>query len=69
MYCKGSNLNPSWETEYTNKANSHQEELARALIDAGADMIVGSHLYWVQSFGLYKEVLNRFVEYTDLNNN
>ena len=45
----------SWGTEYTNGANSHQKELAHAIIDAGADMIVGSHPHWVQSIEIYKE--------------
>ncbi|MBN1331720.1 CapA family protein [Candidatus Dojkabacteria bacterium] len=40
--------------EYTNKASTHQVELAHALIDAGADIIVGSHPHWVQQVDFYK---------------
>lgn len=44
----------SWGTEYTNHSNAHQQELAHAIIDAGADMIVGSHPHWVQEIEVYK---------------
>jgi hypothetical protein len=45
---------PSWGIEYTNTANAHQQELAKAIIDSGADMIVGTHPHWVQNFEMYK---------------
>jgi len=45
----------SWGTEYTNESNSHQKALAHALIDAGADMIVGSHPHWVQEIEIYED--------------
>lgn len=45
----------SWGIEYTNKANSHQVELAHALIDSGADLIVASHPHWVQNIEFYKD--------------
>lgn len=45
----------SWGVEYTNKANNFQVELAHALIDNGADMIVSSHPHWVQNIEIYKE--------------
>jgi len=44
----------SWGVEYTNKANAHQKEMGRALIDAGADIIIGSHPHWVQQIEFYK---------------
>ena len=45
----------SWGVEYTNKAIKFQEDLAHALIDNGADMIVASHPHWVQNIEFYKE--------------
>lgn len=45
----------SWGIEYTNKPTSHQVELAKKLIDAGADMILASHVHWTQSIEFYKD--------------
>ncbi len=44
----------SWGIEYTNNANSHQVDLAHALIDNGADLVVASHPHWVQNIEFYK---------------
>jgi poly-gamma-glutamate synthesis protein (capsule biosynthesis protein) len=44
----------SWGVEYTNKANSHQVDLAHAFIDNGADLVVASHPHWVQNIEFYK---------------
>ncbi len=44
----------SWGNEYKNSSNNHQKALAHAIIDAGADLIVGSHPHWVQEIELYK---------------
>ncbi|MBD3362521.1 hypothetical protein GF362_02270 [Candidatus Dojkabacteria bacterium] len=44
----------SWGVEYTNKPTKHQIELAHALVDNGADLIIGSHPHWVQSIEFYK---------------
>jgi len=43
----------SWGVEYTNKANSHQTQLAKAFIDYGADLVVASHPHWVQNIEFY----------------
>ena len=40
--------------EYTNLPTSHQKEFARAMIDAGADLIVGHHPHWVQQVEIYE---------------
>lgn len=46
----------SWgDREYVNWALGYQMEMAHALIDAGADMIVGSHQHWVSEIEFYKE--------------
>ncbi len=44
----------SWGVEYTNKANTHQQALAKAFIDNGADIVVASHPHWVQNIEFYK---------------
>ncbi len=44
----------SWGIEYTNKPTMHQQELGRALIDNGADLVIGSHPHWVQSIEFYQ---------------
>lgn len=44
-----------WGTEYELVHNAEQETLAHALIDAGADAIIGHHPHVVQDVGFYKE--------------
>ncbi|HTX86565.1 MAG TPA: AmmeMemoRadiSam system protein B [Candidatus Nanoarchaeia archaeon] len=43
-----------WGTEYKHTANQNQIELAHKLIDAGADIVIGSHPHVVQSIEIYK---------------
>jgi len=38
-----------WGVEYVSIPNSNQKEIAKNLINAGADVIVGGHPHWVQS--------------------
>jgi hypothetical protein len=45
---------PHWGVEYRNKPFQAQQELARAIIDAGADMIIGNHAHWVGAVEIYK---------------
>ncbi len=45
---------PHWGNEYQQQHNSAQQSLAENLIDAGADMIIGSHPHVVQDFDIYK---------------
>ncbi len=40
--------------EYTHKPNQAQIDFAHAAIDAGADLVVGAHSHWVQTFESYK---------------
>lgn len=42
-------------TEYVTKPNWQQKDFARAAIDSGADIIVGHHPHWPQTFEFYKE--------------
>lgn len=43
-----------WGTEYELNENEVQQEKAHKLIDAGADLIIGSHPHVVQSVEMYK---------------
>ncbi len=45
---------PHWGTEYTPKPFAAQQKLARAIIDAGADMVIGNHAHWVGAMEVYK---------------
>ena len=46
---------PHWGTEYLFTHNQTQEILAHAWIDAGADMVIGSHPNVIQDSELYKD--------------
>jgi poly-gamma-glutamate capsule biosynthesis protein CapA/YwtB (metallophosphatase superfamily) len=46
-----------WGVEYKTVANSQQIGLAHALIDAGADLILGHHPHVVQGLEIYKDRL------------
>lgn len=50
-----------WGTEYSLTAGEKQRALARALIDAGADVILGHHPHVVQNIEVYN---NRFIFYS-----
>ena len=45
---------PHWGTEYSPKPFAGQQALARAVIDAGADMVIGNHAHWVGAMEIYK---------------
>ena len=40
-------------TEYANVPNSRQTTFAHAMVDGGADLIIGHHPHWVQSIEQY----------------
>jgi poly-gamma-glutamate synthesis protein (capsule biosynthesis protein) len=44
-----------WGIEYEEKPRPAQMAAARAMVDAGADIVVGDHPHWVQSVELYHE--------------
>jgi len=48
---------PHWGDQYTNRPVPEQRRVARALIDAGADLIVGGHPHWVQGVELHRDRL------------
>jgi len=43
-----------WGTEYTDQPTKEQREMARHLIDAGADLILGHHPHWLQGLEIYQ---------------
>ncbi len=44
---------PHWGTQYTHQPVPDQRTVARAAIDAGADLVVGGHPHWVQGVEVY----------------
>lgn len=42
-----------WGIEYTKDPTSYQQGVARAAIDAGADMVLGNHPHWTQAIERY----------------
>ena len=45
---------PHWGTEYTPRPFAAQQALARSVIDAGADMVIGNHAHYVGAMEVYK---------------
>ena len=45
---------PHWGTEYQSKPFPAQQKLARMIIDAGADMVIGNHAHWAAAMEVYK---------------
>jgi poly-gamma-glutamate synthesis protein (capsule biosynthesis protein) len=45
---------PHWGTEYQAKPFAAQQRLARMIIDAGADMVIGNHAHWAAAMEVYK---------------
>jgi hypothetical protein len=45
---------PHWGAEYRATPSASQKRLARAVIDAGADMIIGNHAHWAAAMEIYK---------------
>jgi poly-gamma-glutamate capsule biosynthesis protein CapA/YwtB (metallophosphatase superfamily) len=45
---------PHWGTEYKASPSGAQRRLARATIDAGADMIIGNHAHWAAALEVYE---------------
>jgi poly-gamma-glutamate capsule biosynthesis protein CapA/YwtB (metallophosphatase superfamily) len=45
---------PHWGTEYDPTPFAGQRKLARAAIDAGADMVIGNHAHWAAGIEVYK---------------
>lgn len=50
-----------WGVEYTHDANEDQRTVAHRLIDAGADLILGTHPHWVQGVEWYH---NKLITYS-----
>ena len=50
-------VNVHWGSEYTHQHNLTQEKVAHALIDSGADLIIGHHPHVIQGLEVYKDKL------------
>jgi hypothetical protein len=48
---------PHWGTQYTHSPEPVQRTVARGLVDAGADLVVGGHPHWVQGLDLHDGVV------------
>ncbi len=48
-------VNAHFGLEYQAKANNGQENLARKMIDNGADVIIGHHPHVIQNYEIYKQ--------------
>lgn len=48
-------ISPHWGVEYQEKGNKKQENLAKKMIDSGADLIIGHHPHVIQNYETYKE--------------
>jgi len=46
-----------WGKEYTHDPNPEMKFLARQMVDAGADLIVGTHPHWTQGIEVYNDKL------------
>jgi poly-gamma-glutamate synthesis protein (capsule biosynthesis protein) len=45
---------PHWGDQYTNVPVPGQRRVGRALLDAGADLVVGGHPHWVQGVQVHR---------------
>ncbi|HEY0443554.1 MAG TPA: CapA family protein [Candidatus Limnocylindrales bacterium] len=45
---------PHWGTEYDPTPFAGQQRLARACVDAGADLVIGNHAHWAGAMETYK---------------
>lgn len=45
---------PHWGTQYTTRTVADQRRVGRALVDAGADIVVGGHPHWVQGVEIHR---------------
>ncbi len=48
---------PHWGTQYTNRPEPVQRRVARELVAAGADLVVGGHPHWVQGVSTVGDAL------------
>ncbi|MEX1170716.1 MAG: CapA family protein [Chloroflexota bacterium] len=44
---------PHWGTEYRSKPFAAQQRLARMIVDAGADMVIGNHAHWAAAMEVH----------------
>ena len=44
-----------WGNEYNYKPSENQIKLAHQAVDSGADIVLGNHAHWIQTYETYKE--------------
>ncbi len=54
-------VSPHWGVEYKDTANKFQTDLAKRMIENGADLIIGHHPHWVQN---YEEINGKPIYYS-----
>lgn len=54
-------VSPHWGVEYQNYPTQEQKRLARLMVDAGADLVLGHHPHAIQGFEFYK---GKFIGYS-----
>lgn len=54
-------VSPHWGVEYKDIANKFQTDLAKQMVENGADLIIGHHPHWVQN---YEELLEKPIYYS-----
>lgn len=47
---------PHWGVEYRSKPSEAQRRLAHAVVDAGADLVIGNHAHWAGAMEVYRGV-------------
>lgn len=55
---------PHWGTQYTNLPEASQRQVGRALVEAGADLVVGGHPHWVQGVEVVDASAGRLVAHS-----
>ncbi|MCL6472726.1 MAG: CapA family protein [Firmicutes bacterium] len=50
-----------WGQEYTRDPSQEMKSLAHQLVDAGADLVIGTHPHWIQGVEIYKD---KFIAYS-----
>jgi poly-gamma-glutamate synthesis protein (capsule biosynthesis protein) len=47
---------PHWGVEYRSRPTDAQRRLAHAIVDAGADLVIGNHAHWAGAMEVYRGV-------------
>ena len=50
-----------WGVEYTDRPTERQRQLAKQMVQSGADVIVGTHPHWVQGIGCFMGGIETYI--------